>query len=211
MCESGGKYEDAPHAIEVLLPTICSYLTHWWSHGSASTAAAAAAALTSTTPKKPGDPHHQPIPAIGYKPQATQHGQQGLLQPGAAADQLAVDDRQLTAVTSDLMNQVLGYILQLISNNFEEKNAPWMNSIASFSQSIISSSTSNDLLERNFLPVSAKIVEKARELIQREMSMKSFTRNIDSADRETIESDLQKGINNTHIKLKFREHLFNFS
>lgn len=132
------------------------------------------------------------------------HGQQGLQQPGAAADQLGVDDRQLTAVTSDLMNQVLGYILQLISNNFEEKNAPWMNSIASFSQSIISSSTSNDLLERNFLPVSAKIVEKARELIQREMSMKTFTRNIDSADRETIESDLQKGLNNTHIKFKIR-------
>lgn len=107
------------------------------------------------------------------------------------------------------MNQVLGYILQLISNNFEEKNAPWMNSIASFSQSIISSSTSNDLLERNFLPVSAKIVEKARELIQREMSMKTFTRNIDSADRETIESDLQKGLNNTHIKFKLRSDLLN--
>ena len=91
------------------------------------------------------------------------------------------------------MNQVLGYILRLVSNNIEEKHAPWMNTIASFSQSIISTSTSTDLLERNFLPVSAKIVEKARELTQRELSMKTFTRNVDSTDRESIESDLQKG------------------
>jgi hypothetical protein len=29
-CDSNGKYESAPHIIEVLLPTICSYLTYWW-------------------------------------------------------------------------------------------------------------------------------------------------------------------------------------
>ena len=33
LCESGGKYEDAPHVIEILLPTICSYLNYWWSYG----------------------------------------------------------------------------------------------------------------------------------------------------------------------------------
>jgi hypothetical protein len=29
-CDSNGKYENSPHIIEVLLPTICSYLTYWW-------------------------------------------------------------------------------------------------------------------------------------------------------------------------------------
>ena len=31
-CDSNGKYESAPHVIEVLLPTICSYLTYWWQY-----------------------------------------------------------------------------------------------------------------------------------------------------------------------------------
>ena len=34
LCESAViKYEDAPHIIEVLLPTICSYLNYWWPNG----------------------------------------------------------------------------------------------------------------------------------------------------------------------------------
>lgn len=34
LCESAEvKYEDSPHIIEVLLPTICSYLNYWWFHG----------------------------------------------------------------------------------------------------------------------------------------------------------------------------------
>lgn len=34
LCESAAvKYEDAPHIIEVLLPTICSYLNYWWPNG----------------------------------------------------------------------------------------------------------------------------------------------------------------------------------
>lgn len=179
LCESGGRYEDAPHVIEILLPTICSYLTHWWSHGGSTNPVTPhlAVAAGQASGKKQDQHHHhiQPIAAIGETAGA------------------GISERQLTAVTSELMNQVLGYILRLISNNIEEKHAPWMNTIASFSQSIISTSTSTDLLERNFLPVSAKIVEKARELTQRELSMKTFTRNVDSTDRETIESDLQKG------------------
>lgn len=162
------------------MPTICSYLTHWWSHGGSTnpvTPTAHLAVAGGQAGGKKQDQHHiiQPIAAIGETAGA------------------GISERQLTAVTSELMNQVLGYILRLISNNIEEKHAPWMNTIASFSQSIISTSTSTDLLERNFLPVSAKIVEKARELTQRELSMKTFTRNVDSTDRESIESDLQKG------------------
>ena len=33
LCETGRKYEEAPHIIEILLPTICSYLNHWWFYG----------------------------------------------------------------------------------------------------------------------------------------------------------------------------------
>jgi hypothetical protein len=33
LCESGKKYEEAPHIIEILLPTICSYLNRWWFFG----------------------------------------------------------------------------------------------------------------------------------------------------------------------------------
>ena len=33
LCESSGKYEESPHVIEILLPTICSYLNHWWYFG----------------------------------------------------------------------------------------------------------------------------------------------------------------------------------
>jgi ryanodine receptor 2 len=88
------------------------------------------------------------------------------------------------------MNRVLGYILKIISNNFEEKQASWMNRIASFSQSIISNSTP-DLLKNHFLPLSFKICEKVNELYEREISLRYLTRNLDSTDREEFETELQ--------------------
>ena len=33
LAESGGKYDEAPHVIEVTLPMLCSYLPFWWSQG----------------------------------------------------------------------------------------------------------------------------------------------------------------------------------
>jgi ryanodine receptor 2 len=33
LAESGGKYVEAPHVIEVTLPMLCSYLPFWWSQG----------------------------------------------------------------------------------------------------------------------------------------------------------------------------------
>ncbi|XP_064602338.1 ryanodine receptor 2-like [Liolophura sinensis] len=33
LAESGGKYQEAPHVIEVTLPMLCSYLPVWWSQG----------------------------------------------------------------------------------------------------------------------------------------------------------------------------------
>lgn len=37
----------------------------------------------------------------------------------------------ITTVTADLMNRVLGSVLQLIQNNIDNSNAPWMTRIAS--------------------------------------------------------------------------------
>lgn len=196
LCQSGGKYEDAPHVIEILLPTICSYLTHWWNHGPSakqqqqlmqevqmrkmSKAISIDTERLNQTLKK--QQSEQQAPANASTPAALTYTDKS-----AAADGIL----PVTDVTSEIMNQTLGHILMLISNNIEVKHAPWMNTIASFSQSIISNSTT-DLLEKNFLPVSSKIVEKTRELYARETSIRTVTRNVDSTDRESIETDLQK-------------------
>jgi ryanodine receptor 2 len=58
-----------------------------------------------------------------------------------------------------------------------------------FSQSVILNSTP-DLLEKNFLPVSAKISETANVLYARELALKT-ARYADSTDRESTEGDLQ--------------------
>ena len=31
--ESGGKYDEARHIVDSLLPMLCSYLPFWWSQG----------------------------------------------------------------------------------------------------------------------------------------------------------------------------------
>ncbi|KAJ8044966.1 Ryanodine receptor 2 [Holothuria leucospilota] len=33
VAKSGGRYADAPHVIEVILPMLCSYLKYWWKQG----------------------------------------------------------------------------------------------------------------------------------------------------------------------------------
>ena len=33
LAESGGKYQEAPHVIEVTLPMLCSYLPYWLAQG----------------------------------------------------------------------------------------------------------------------------------------------------------------------------------
>jgi hypothetical protein len=33
LAESGGKYQEAPHVIEVILPMLCSYLPYWLAQG----------------------------------------------------------------------------------------------------------------------------------------------------------------------------------
>ncbi|XP_012869761.1 PREDICTED: ryanodine receptor 3 [Dipodomys ordii] len=33
LAESGARYSEMPHVIEVTLPMLCSYLSYWWAHG----------------------------------------------------------------------------------------------------------------------------------------------------------------------------------
>ncbi len=33
MSESGARYTDMPHVIEVVLPMLCNYLSYWWERG----------------------------------------------------------------------------------------------------------------------------------------------------------------------------------
>ena len=128
LCESGGRYEDAPHVIEILLPTICSYLNYWWNHGPSARQQATDILSKSLklekTKSTDTDKVNQSNKLTASKPNATT--------PLAALTyNEKVEGAPLTDVTSALMNQVLGYILKLVSNNIEEKEASWMNRIAS--------------------------------------------------------------------------------
>jgi hypothetical protein len=167
-CESNGKYENAPHIIEVLLPAMCSYLTYWWQFSpgarvqQAANEAKAKSVLEknqsvdsdkSASVKKPSGNSKQL--AITAPPQQQQQQQQ--------PQQTSTDSGPITNVSAELMNRTLFYILKLLSNNVDEKEAQWMNRIAGFSQSIIATSTPA-MLERSFLPVSSKISDKTKEL-----------------------------------------------
>lgn len=33
MAESGARYTEMPHVIEVVLPMLCTYLSYWWENG----------------------------------------------------------------------------------------------------------------------------------------------------------------------------------
>lgn len=33
LAESGIRYTQMPHVMEVILPMLCSYMSHWWEHG----------------------------------------------------------------------------------------------------------------------------------------------------------------------------------
>lgn len=33
MAESGARYTEMPHVIEVVLPMLCNYLSYWWERG----------------------------------------------------------------------------------------------------------------------------------------------------------------------------------
>uniref|UniRef100_A0A8D3BQL3 Ryanodine receptor 2 n=1 Tax=Scophthalmus maximus TaxID=52904 RepID=A0A8D3BQL3_SCOMX len=49
LAESGMRYTQMPHVMEVVLPMLCSYMSHWWEHGPESRADRADSCCTSVT------------------------------------------------------------------------------------------------------------------------------------------------------------------
>lgn len=48
MSESGARYTEMPHVIEVVLPMICSYLSYWWEKGPENTPEGSSVACCTT-------------------------------------------------------------------------------------------------------------------------------------------------------------------
>lgn len=114
LAESGATgASEAPYLIEVTLPMLCSYLPNWWRKGPE------CMNLTSCN-----DGSNEG--GIG------QDNKTGNLVPKTKGNTfLANATGPLTTVTADLMNRVLGSVLQLIQTNIDSSHAPWMTRIAS--------------------------------------------------------------------------------
>ncbi|CAL8106014.1 unnamed protein product [Calicophoron daubneyi] len=182
LAESGpAGAAESPHLIEVTLPMLCSYLPNWWRKGPE--------CIKLSTPE-------DDTPAAGEVslPQQQQQSDSGpsTLEPKSGLKGRAQEvHAPLTTVTAELMNRVLGSVLQLIQNNIDSPNAPWMTRIATRTQPIVANSTA-DMLGQYFLPVSerllehAQIVEKVEELFKSEKRSGSET----IGDREEELSNL---------------------
>ena len=141
------RYEEAPHIVECLLPTVCAYLTTWWPHGLAATAAAAAGSTTASSQQQQ---QQQDIGKGKSRLEKSKSMDAGRAESvgaattskmkkmpsnetmmGAAAATMSDHGMPVTDVTPVLMDRLLDYILKLISDNVDEKEAAWMNRIAS--------------------------------------------------------------------------------
>ncbi|TGZ67043.1 hypothetical protein CRM22_004998 [Opisthorchis felineus] len=151
---------EAPHLIEVTLPMLCSYLPTWWRKGPECMKQYGFEGLR----RSPSDEAQAMDPAAAEREMQVK---------AALPERLASIVAPLTTVTADLMNRVLGSVLQLIQNNIDSPHAPWMTRIATRTQPIVANSTA-DMLGQYFLPVSerllehALIVEKVEELFKSE-------------------------------------------
>ncbi|XP_069116591.1 ryanodine receptor-like isoform X2 [Argopecten irradians] len=138
LAQSGGKYQEAPHVIEVTLPMLCSYLPFW------------------------------------------------LVERQKSIDSVT----QVTTVTGELMNNVLGNVLKLIRNNVGSADAPWMNRIATRTQPIIVNSTP-DMIKEHFLPIAMKLREGnsgVEQLEKRLLASKHSTTDVADLEQETQEA-----------------------
>lgn len=116
LAESGvaGAVE-APYLIEVTLPMLCCYLPTWWRKGPECI--------------RLGENELTGAPRDSRAARPSQ-GEVELASKIGLTDRQSIDS-PLTRVTADLMNRVLGSVLQLIQNNIDSPHAPWMTRIAS--------------------------------------------------------------------------------
>lgn len=141
LAEAGANNTNEPHLIEVTLPMLCSYLPVWWRKNLAQRRYAH---------RHPGSRAASFFPdneaflaaALDAEGDAFLELEIGVSDSNdSGSGENADDDDEekgwgattgpITTVTADLMNRVLGSVLQLIQNNIDNKNAPWMTRIAS--------------------------------------------------------------------------------
>uniref|UniRef100_A0A5K3EZT7 EF-hand domain-containing protein n=2 Tax=Mesocestoides corti TaxID=53468 RepID=A0A5K3EZT7_MESCO len=154
LAEAGSNCAGEPHLIEVTLPMLCSYLPVWWRKNIAQRRHATRKGVN-----------------LAFFPDNDQVLSQVELDGDLDGDQSNESDDDdekgwgaatgpITTVTADLMNRVLGSVLQLIQNNIDSINAPWMTRIATRTQPIVGNATV-DMLGKYFLPVSERLLEQA--------------------------------------------------
>ncbi|CAH8503543.1 unnamed protein product [Dicrocoelium dendriticum] len=168
LAESGvAGAAETPHLIEVTLPMLCSYLPNWWRKGPECIHKSHTKGSLSSS-------------SDGQRPKNSVNGDVQLTIRSTPTGRLTNASAPLTTVTADLMNRVLGSVLQLIQCNIDSPHAPWMTRIATRTQPIVANATA-DMLGVYFLPVSerllehALIVEKVEELYKAEKRSGSET------------------------------------
>nr|VZI27969.1 unnamed protein product [Spirometra erinaceieuropaei] len=144
LAEAGSNCADEPHLIEVTLPMLCSYLPFWWRRNKQAQDQLARASGRSYEADQFDDDMG---PAVGELADGVEN-------------KMDNDNLPITTVTADLMNRVLGSVLQLIQNNIDSPCAPWMTRIATRTQPIVGNATI-DMLGKYFLPVSERLLEQA--------------------------------------------------
>lgn len=137
LAQSGSNCATEPHLIEVTLPMLCSYLPVWWHKNLAQRRYAHRHPGSKAASFFPSNEEFlAALDSEGEELGATGSGDGEGVEGGVNDD----DDEEkgwgattgpITTVTADLMNRVLGSVLQLIQNNIDNSNAPWMTRIAS--------------------------------------------------------------------------------
>uniref|UniRef100_A0AAX7UUJ1 Ryanodine receptor 2 n=1 Tax=Astatotilapia calliptera TaxID=8154 RepID=A0AAX7UUJ1_ASTCA len=78
LAESGMKYTQMPHVMEVVLPMLCSYMSHWWEHGPESDPDKANNCCTSVTSEYMNTLYSGHVPLRGGPGAEPGHGEESL-------------------------------------------------------------------------------------------------------------------------------------
>ena len=142
LAEAGANNNNEPHLIEVTLPMLCSYLPVWWRKNLAQRRYAHRHPGSKAASFFPDNEEFlaAALDAEGDSLLDLEIGGGENVDTAGGGENADDDDEEkgwgaatgpITTVTADLMNRVLGSVLQLIQNNIDNRNAPWMTRIAS--------------------------------------------------------------------------------
>lgn len=111
LAEAGSNCADEPHLIEVTLPMLCSYLPVWWKKNQAQKRMAELAAEKEAANDRGDDETEMHRGSMVMEEIFDDESDAQMKVVGAT--------EPITTVTADLMNRVLGSVLQLIQNNID--------------------------------------------------------------------------------------------